>query len=325
MLDISFLFISFFLSFILFKILIDIQKKSKKGQIVREEGPESHLNKSGTPTFGGLIFILILFLVYIFLKKDKFLNTFFLFILLQSLVGFIDDFMKVILKTPYGLLARYKILLQIIFSIPAIIFFIKNFELKFLIPISNKYIEINEITFIIIFLFFVIGGINSFNFTDGLDGLLGGLSLILIPLFILISSNNPYLLKILLSLFGTLLSFLWFNFHPAQIFMGDTGSCFLGAFFMFLIFYFKILILIPILLMIFGVETISVILQVGYFKYTKKRYGEGKRIFKMAPIHHHFELMGIKEEKITLRFWILQILLTIITFCIIYFGGGFGL
>ncbi|MBC7195052.1 MAG: phospho-N-acetylmuramoyl-pentapeptide-transferase, partial [Caldisericia bacterium] len=264
-------------------------------------------------------------LIYLFLPKDKFLHTLFIFVILQSLIGFIDDFMKVILKTPYGLIARYKILLQIVFSIPAIIYFIKGSDLKFLIPLTNKYLEVNEITFIVLFLFFVIGGINSFNFTDGLDGLLGGLSIILIPLFIFLSQNNSSLLKVLFSLSGVLLSFLWFNFHPAQIFMGDTGSTFLGAFFMFLIFYFKILILIPILLLLFGIETLSVILQVGYFKYTKRKYGEGKRIFKMAPIHHHFELIGINEEKITIRFWIIQIILTLLTFFIILSGGKVGL
>lgn len=322
----SFIFFLFLIiSLILFKILIEFQKKSKKGQAVREEGPKSHLNKSGTPTFGGLIFIISFLLIYLFLPKDKFLNTLFIFVILQSLIGFIDDFMKVILKTPYGLIARYKILLQIVFSIPAIIYFIKGSDLKFLIPLTNKYLEVNEITFIVLFLFFVIGGINSFNFTDGLDGLLGGLSIILIPLFIFLSQNNSSLLKVLFSLSGVLLSFLWFNFHPAQIFMGDTGSTFLGAFFMFLIFYFKILILIPILLLLFGIETLSVILQVGYFKYTKRKYGEGKRIFKMAPIHHHFELIGINEEKITIRFWIIQIILTLLTFSIILSGGKVGL
>lgn len=309
------------LSYFLFKLLILFQRKRKKGQVVRDEGPKTHLNKSGTPTFGGVIFLLSLLLIYLFLPKDNLLNNFVLFVSLQSLVGFIDDFMKVILRTPYGLIARYKFPLQIIFSIPLLIYFINTKNTSIFIPFLNKSIELSNLIFTIIFLFFVVGGINSFNFTDGLDGLLGGLSLILLPLFIFLSTSIPNLNKVLFAISGTLVSFLWFNFNPAEIFMGDTGSTFLGALFMFLIFYFKLEILIPILLLIFGIEIISVILQVGYFKITKKLYGEGKRIFKMAPIHHHFELIGIPEQKITIRFWIIQVLLMVISFSIILFGG----
>ncbi|MCX8095589.1 MAG: phospho-N-acetylmuramoyl-pentapeptide-transferase [Caldisericia bacterium] len=314
-------FIFLILSFALFKLLIIFQRKRKKGQVVRDEGPKTHLNKSGTPTFGGVIFLISLLLIYTFLQKGSLLNNFVLFVLLQSSIGFIDDFMKVILNSPYGLIARYKFPLQIIFSIPALIYFIKSKNTSIFIPFINKSIELSIPIFIFIFLFFVIGGINSFNFTDGLDGLLGGLSLILLPLFIFLSFSTPNLNKILFAILGTLLSFLWFNFHPAEIFMGDTGSTFLGAFFMYLIFFFKLEILIPIILFIFGIEIISVILQVGYFKITKRLYGEGRRIFKMAPIHHHFELLGIPEVKITLRFWVIQILLIILTFSIVYFGG----
>jgi len=308
------------LSYILLKVLIVIQRKSKKGQVVREEGPKTHLNKSGTPTFGGVVFLLTFLLVYIFMPKSDLLNSFFLFVILQSSIGFIDDFMKVILRSPYGLIARYKFPLQILFSIPALIYFLK-FERSIPIPFLKSSFEISTPIFIIIFIFFVVGGINSFNFTDGLDGLLGGLSLILLPLFIFLTIDNQYLNKILLSIFATLLSFLWFNFHPAEIFMGDTGSTFLGSLFMYLIFLLKLEIFIPIIFLLFGIEIISVILQVGYFKITKRIYGEGKRIFKMAPIHHHFELLGINEEKITIRFWIIQIVLVIVTFSLIYFGG----
>lgn len=317
----SIFFVFLILSYFLFKILILFQRKRKKGQVVRDEGPKTHLNKSGTPTFGGVIFIITLILIYLFLPKDSLLNNFIIFVFLQSLVGFIDDFMKVILRTPYGLIARYKFPLQIIFSIPALIYFINTKNTSIIVPFLNKSIELSNPIFIIIFLFFVVGGINSFNFTDGLDGLLGGLSLILLPLFIFLSTSIPNLNKVLFAISGTLISFLWFNFHPAEIFMGDTGSTFFGAFFMFLVFYFKLEILIPIILFIFGIEIISVILQVGYFKITKRLYGEGKRIFKMAPIHHHFELIGIPEQKITVRFWIIQILLMVISFLIIFYGG----
>lgn len=319
--EIFIVFIFLFLSFFLFKLLILIQRKRKRGQVVREEGPKTHLNKSGTPTFGGVVFLVSLILIYLFLPKESLLNNFLIFVTLQSSIGFIDDFIKVILKSPYGLIARYKFPLQILFSIPTLIYFINTGQTKIFVPLTNKVFEISIPLFTFLFLFFVVGGINSFNFADGLDGLLGGLSLILLPLFIYLSKDIPNLNKILLSIFGTLISFIWFNFHPAEIFMGDTGSTFLGAFFMFLIFLFKLEVLIPIVLLLFGLEIISVILQVGYFKITKRLYGEGKRIFKMAPIHHHFELIGIPEEKVTLRFWIIQILLVLITFSLIYFGG----
>ncbi|MDI6861099.1 MAG: phospho-N-acetylmuramoyl-pentapeptide-transferase [Caldisericia bacterium] len=321
MIETLIIFIFLFLSYFLFKILIIFQRKRKKGQVVREEGPKTHLNKSGTPTFGGVIFIISFLLVYLFLPKDSLLNNFLLFVFLQSSIGFIDDFMKVILKSPYGLIARYKLPLQFIFSIPALIYFINTKHNLILLPFTNRLIEISIPLFTGLFLFFVVGGINSFNFADGLDGLLCGLSLILLPLFIFLSNGIPNLNKILLAIFGTLISFLWFNFHPAEIFMGDTGSTFLGAFFMYLIFLFRLEILMPLILFLFGLEIVSVILQVGYFKITKKLYGEGKRIFKMAPIHHHFELMGIPEEKVTVKFWIIQIILVIITFSLIYFGG----
>lgn len=311
------------LSYVLFKILIIFQRKRKKGQVIREEGPKSHLNKKGTPIFGGVVFIVSLLLIYLISPKNTMLTNFTIFVILQSLIGFLDDFMKVILKSPYGLIARFKFPLQILFSIPALLFLINSKNTNLFMPFSKSFVEVSTPLFVIIFLFFVVGGINSFNFTDGLDGLLGGLSLILILFFIFITKTDSVLTKIHIALFGTLISYLWFNFHPAEIFMGDTGSTFLGAFFMFLIFYLKLEILIPILLLIFGIEIISVILQVGYFKLTKRKYGQGRRIFKMAPIHHHFELSGVPEEKITVRFWIIQIILTIISFSIIYFGGYF--
>jgi len=304
---------SFILTLILTYLLICFQKKRKIGQMVREEGPVMHYKKKGTPTLGGITFLIVLILTYIFMPKTPFMNNLILFVLLQSSIGLFDDLIKLIKTNAYGLKARWKIILQTIFSIPLIIFLIKNYGTYFYLPFSGKDIYVSTPIFVIITLFLSVGAINSFNFTDGLDGLLSGLSLILVLFF----SIFPYTIP-LIAIGGSLLAFLWFNFNPAEIFMGDTGSSFLGAFFIFYSLSFKLEIIIPIFMLIFGIEILSVIIQVLYFKYTKKKYKEGKRIFRMSPIHHHFELLGIPEQKITIRFWICQVILILITFSILY-------
>lgn len=309
--------ISFILTIIITKFIILFQKKRKIGQIVREEGPILHYKKSGTPTAGGIVFLIILFIIYLLIPKTQFTNNLILFVFLQSLIGLFDDLIKLLKTDAYGLKARYKIVLQTIFSIPFILFLIKNYGTYFYIPILNRDIFVSTPIFVVITLFLSVGAVNSFNFTDGLDGLLAGLSFFLIIFFIFFFFKNSLSVP-LFSIGGSILGFLWFNFHPAEVFMGDTGSSFLGAFFIFYLFSLKLEIIAPILMLIFGIETISVIIQVLYFKYTRIKYKEGKRVFKMAPIHHHFELLGIPEEKITVRFWIFQILLIVISFWIIF-------
>jgi len=304
---------SFILTSLITCLLIYFQKKRKIGQMVREEGPVMHYKKIGTPTLGGLSFLIVLILTYIFLPKTPFMNNLILFVLLQSSIGLCDDLLKLTKKDAYGLKARWKIILQTIFSIPLIIFLIKNYGTYFYLPFSGKDIFVSTPIFVIITLFLSVGAINSFNFADGLDGLLSGLSLILVLFFAIFPNIIP-----LIAIGGSLLAFLWFNFNPAEIFMGDTGSSFLGAFFIFYSLAFKLEIIVPIFMLIFGMETLSVIIQVLYFKYTKRKYKEGKRIFKMSPIHHHFELLGIPEQKITIRFWICQVILILITFSILY-------
>lgn len=308
---------SFILTSLITYLLIYFQKKRKIGQMVREEGPVMHYRKKGTPTLGGLSFLIVLIITYIFLPKTPFTNNLVVFVLLQSSIGLCDDLLKLTKKDAYGLKARWKIILQTIFSIPLIIFLIKNYGTYFYLPFSGKDIFVSTPIFVIITLFLSVGAINSFNFADGLDGLLSGLSLILVPLFTIFLSQNAGIIP-LITIGGSLLAFLWFNFNPAEIFMGDTGSSFLGAFFIFYSLALKLEILVPIFMLIFGMETLSVIIQVLYFKYTKRKYKEGKRIFKMSPIHHHFELLGIPEQKITIRFWICQAILILITFLILY-------
>ena len=311
-------FLSFLISLSLYPIIIKIQKRRGKGQIVREEGPKKHLSKTGTPTMGGTLFLLLPFLSYLFIKKDPLVNNLFIFVLLEGSIGFVDDLLKIIKRNSTGLLARWKLLFQTLFAIPFILYIQKNVGTRILIPFSLSYIDLSYL-FIPFLLFVIVGGINSFNLTDGLDGLLGGLSLILLPFYLTFFSEKEPLFIILIVLSGTLIAFLWYNFHPAQIFMGDTGSMILGSIFMGVSVILRVELFLPVLMFIFIVETLSVIIQVSYFKWTKRRYGEGKRIFRMAPIHHHFELMGISEEKITLRFWIIQFLLLIVSILLI--GG----
>jgi len=318
MLTSIFFFLSFLISLSLYPIIIKIQKRRGKGQIVREEGPKKHLSKTGTPTMGGILFLLLPFLSYLFIKKDPLVNNLFIFVLLEGSIGFVDDLLKIIKRNSTGLLARWKLLFQTLFAIPFILYIQKNVGTRILIPFSLSYIDLSSL-FIPFLLFVIVGGINSFNLTDGLDGLLGGLSLILLPFYLTFFSEKEPLFIILIVLSGTLIAFLWYNFHPAQIFMGDTGSMILGSIFMGVSVILRVELFLPVLMFIFIVETLSVIIQVSYFKWTKRRYGEGKRIFRMAPIHHHFELMGIPEEKITLRFWIIQFLLLIVSILLI--GG----
>ncbi len=304
---------SFILTLIITYFLIYFQKKRKIGQMVREEGPVMHYKKKGTPTLGGVSFLIVLILTYIFIPKTPFINNLILFVLLQSSIGLIDDLTKLIKKDAYGLKARWKIILQTIFSIPLIIFLISNYGTYFYLPFLGKDIFVSTPIFVLITLFLSVGAINSFNFTDGLDGLLSGLSLILVLFFSIFPNIIP-----LMAIGGSLLAFLWFNFNPAEIFMGDTGSSFLGAFFIFYSLSFKLEIIVPIFMLIFGIETLSVVIQVLYFKYTKRKYKEGKRVFRMSPIHHHFELLGTPEQKITIRFWICQVILILITFSILF-------
>lgn len=312
-------FLSLFLSLLLYPFLIKLQKKRGRGQIVREEGPKNHLSKKGTPTMGGILFILIpLFFYLFFIKKDLLTNNLIIFVILQGSVGLMDDILKLIKRESTGLLARWKLLFQILFALPFIIYIERSVGTRVLVPFSLSYIDLSYL-FIPFLLFIIVGGINSFNITDGLDGLLGGLSILLLPFFLVFFSENEPAFMILIMLAGVLIGFLWYNFHPAQIFMGDTGSMILGSFFIGISLVLRVELFLPVLMFIFVVETLSVIIQVLYFKWTKKKYGAGKRVFRMAPIHHHFELMGIPEEKVTLRFWIVQTMLLFISFLIL--GG----
>lgn len=298
---------SFLVAFFLIPPLIRVLKMWQLGQIVREEGPASHLSKSGTPTMGGFLFLIMglgaLLVLFLLKKTDPSLFWGSYMIVAYSLVGFLDDFLKKIKKSPYGLRAREDITLQIVLALPFLVylFHFQSPSLSLWLWLPFK-------------LFLILSITNSVNLTDGLDGLLSGISLLVFGFFYWIGIShptfNPFLLNVIT---GSLLAFLYFNFYPAKVFMGNIGSFALGGFMAFLVLWTAIDWLFLVLGGIFFVEAISVILQVSYFKYTRKKTGTGKRIFKMAPIHHHFELLSIPEPTITIRFWLLQTLLTLMS------------
>ena len=326
-----------FLALYLGPKIIKLLTKNQIGEAKKADGPKFHWSKAGTPTMGGLIIILSV-VVPVLLWGD--LNSTYIILILVgtvwlSGVGFLDDYLKVVKKFPNGLIARYKLLGQVLIGIAigSVIYFSPEFEgintlttVPFLknVNLDLSYLYIPSVVFI------VTATSNAVNLTDGLDGLaIGVMAIVMIALAILsyISGNaifSNYLNIIYLpgsgeltvfvaALVGASLGFLWYNSYPAQVFMGDTGSLALGGAFGILAVLIKKELLIPILGGVFFMEIISVIIQRVYFKYSKKKYGEGRRVFKMAPLHHHFEMKGLSEPKIVVRFYIIAIVLAIVS------------
>jgi phospho-N-acetylmuramoyl-pentapeptide-transferase len=325
------------LSFMLGPKIIKILQKHQIGEAKKIDGPKSHWSKAGTPTMGGIILILSVVIPVLLWADIK--SIYIILILtgtiLLSGIGFLDDYLKVIKKYPNGLIARYKLLGQIGVGliVGCTIYFSPQFAginsvttMPFLKDVNFDF----SFMYIPVVVFIIAGTSNAVNLTDGLDGLaIGVTTIVMLALAILsyISGStiwSDYLNVIYLpgsgeltvfvaALVGASLGFLWYNFYPAQVFMGDTGSLAIGGAFGILAVLIKKELLLPILGGIFFMETISVIMQRVYFKYTKRRYGEGRRIFKMAPLHHHFEMLGWPEPKIVIRFYIIAIILAIIS------------
>ena len=309
------------------------------GQVVRTEGPETHLKKAGTPTMGGVL-IIVSTVIATVLWADI-LNPYTLIALLVLIwlgaLGFLDDYLKVVRRRTEGLVGQYKLIGQgaigllvggiLLFSpispLPA------NWtSLPFL---ADYYLKISTALFIPWVMFIVAGSSNAVNLTDGLDGLAGGLTAIAAGTFAIFAyligrvDTSRYLgffylpgageLSIFcIALAGATLGFLWFNAHPADVFMGDTGALALGGALGVVAIMLKTEFLLGIVGGVFVMEAISVMLQVGYFKYTARRFGKGQRLFRMAPLHHHFEKAGWSETKVIFRFWILGVLCSLIAF-----------
>jgi len=312
------------------------------GEAAKLEAPKTHLVKAGTPTMGGLI-VLLSILVPALLWNDL-KNMYVLLILFVTIVlgavGFMDDYLKVVKKKPKGLIGRYKIVGQVFVGlvVGGVIYFFPQWidadlwKLKSSTTVPFfKFLEFDfGIFYIPMVIFIITATSNAVNLTDGLDGLaIGNVGIVTFTLAIITYVSGhavwseyltiPYLrgngeLTIYCAaIVGASLGFLWFNSHPAQIFMGDTGSLALGGIIGALCVLIKKELLLPTLGGVFLMETVSVIIQRMYFKYTKRRDGVGQRVFKMAPIHHHFELLGWSEPKIVTRFYIIAILLMILS------------
>ena len=295
--------ISFAVSVILGPLVIPFLRRLKVGQTVRDDGPKTHLSKSGTPTMGGILILIGIVVASVFYIKDypKIIPILFL-TLGFGLVGFLDDYIKVVLKRSMGLRAWQKMGLQILIT-GIFIFYIYQYtdiSLAMKVPfMPDTYIDMGW--FNIIFMFIVILGTDTgANFTDGLDGLASSVTLMIAMFFTVVGMGTQSGIEpISCAVVGALLGFLLFNVHPASVFMGDTGSLALGGFVAATAYVLQMPLFLVIVACIYVAEVVSVILQVGYFKITK-----GKRLFKMAPIHHHFELCGWKETKIVAVFTI---------------------
>ena len=319
------LLLSIFLGPVIIKLLTSMQFS----QSIRHDGPKSHLAKSGTPTMGGLIIIFSL-LISTLLWSD-FQNPYIWILIFVTIsfasIGFMDDWLKIRDKSSKGLNGRYKICLQVIFSLIAMIFMLKvspegNSQF-FMLPFNKEFIFIiSPIVFLLISIFVIVGSSNAVNLTDGLDGLAilpsvliaGGLGLIAYAMGNQIIANylfipfHPFTGELIVfcgALIGAGIGFLWYNTYPAQIFMGDLGSLTLGGILGTLAVLVRHEIVFAIMAGVFVMETLSVIIQVGSFKL------RGKRVFLMAPIHHHFELKGWAEPKVIVRFWIITFVLVL--------------
>ena len=374
--------IAFVISAILCPIVIPFLHKLKFGQQVRDDGPQAHLKKQGTPTMGGLVILSSIIITSLLYLKDypKIIPV--LFVTAGfGVIGFLDDYIKVFRKNKEGLNGRFKIIGQVglgiivglvmwlspqvvvkqkldrhapkaqveyvnnngarsaVYMAPAeksvktTIPFVKNNEFNYhwLVPGDSERADLwTWLVYVVIATLVITAVSNGANLTDGLDGLASGVSatiVVILGILAWLSGNVIYadylnimyipssgeLIVFAAAFAGALFGFLWYNCYPAQVFMGDTGSLAIGG----IIAVFALLIrkelLLPLLCGIFLVEALSVLIQRGWFKYTKRKYGEGRRVFLMAPIHHHYQKKGYFESKIVVRFWIVQLLLAAIT------------
>jgi phospho-N-acetylmuramoyl-pentapeptide-transferase len=314
------LIITFIVSIILGIIIIPILRKLKVGQIERDDGPKSHLKKQGTPTMGGIIIIIAMLLVaigiciYFTINGQITIAHKILPVLLLTLgfgmIGFIDDFKKLVLKNTKGLKPSYKMLGLLIISVAYVIYLIYVLKIgtQTYIPIWKQYIDLPIYLYIPFAILVILGTTNAVNLTDGIDGLASSVSAIILTCLTVIGImfGQPEISVFGSIVIGAVLGFLMFNLHPAKVFMGDTGSLLLGGVISAIALYLKMPLLLLLIAIIPVIETISVIIQVVYFKKT------GKRVFKMTPIHHHFELSGWTENKVVVIFSVITLIVCVI-------------
>lgn len=301
--------IAFGISVVLSPIVIPFLKKLKFGQFVRDDGPESHLKKSGTPTMGGLIILISIVVTSLIYIKDYPRIIPVLFATLGfGIIGFLDDYIKVVMKRSLGLRAWQKMLGQLVVTGIFAYYIYAHTDLgtEMIIPFWGKTIDIGWIYYVLLF-FVMLGTVNGANFTDGLDGLASSVTVLIATFFTIVAIGyNSGVEPITCATVGSLLGFLVYNVYPARVFMGDTGSLALGGFVASTAYVLRMPLIILIVAFVYFAEVLSVMIQVTYFKKT------GKRVFKMAPIHHHFELCGWPETKVVSIFSIVTAILCLI-------------
>jgi phospho-N-acetylmuramoyl-pentapeptide-transferase len=317
-------------------------KEHQIGESAKLEAPKTHLSKAGTPTMGGLIVLASILIAGILWAdiKNVYVDLILFVTVALGTVGFLDDYLKVVKKKPKGLIGRYKIVGQVLVGlvVGGVIYFYPEWIHPSLVHIKSsttvpffKNLGFDfGIFYIPVVIFIITATSNAVNLTDGLDGLaIGTVAIVCMTLAAItyVSGDSKWSQYLLIphlrgtgelaiycsAISGAALGFLWFNSYPAQVFMGDTGSLALGGIIAAICVMIKQELLLPTLGGVFLMETASVIIQRMYFKYTKRKYGEGRRVFKMAPVHHHFELLGWSEPKIVTRFYIIAILLMILS------------
>ncbi|AYV65917.1 phospho-N-acetylmuramoyl-pentapeptide-transferase [Niallia circulans] len=301
--------LGFLITVLISPFFIPFLRRLKFGQSIREEGPKSHQKKTGTPTMGGLMIIfsiVVTTLVMINKFSEPTIKTYLLLLVLVGfgLLGFLDDFIKVVMKRNLGLTSRQKLLGQIIISL--IFYFVlreNEFSTAISIPFVDKPLELGWF-YALFIIFWLVGFSNAVNLTDGLDGLVSGTSAVAFGAFAVLAwSQSQFEISIFsVAIVGAVLGFLVFNAHPAKVFMGDTGSLALGGAIAAIAILTKTEILLILIGGVFVIETLSVILQVISFKST------GRRIFRMSPLHHHYELVGWSEWRVVVTFWTVGLL-----------------
>lgn len=295
-------------------LLLPVLRALKAGQSIREVGPTWHNYKAGTPMMGGLMFILaaaICLAISAFKMSDYTVLYVFALAGCYGLIGFLDDFFKLKFKRNLGLTSAQKAMLQMAVSALYLYLLYKQGTLScnLYIPFVKASFQIHPLVYIFFAMFVMVGCVNAVNLTDGVDGLCGTVTIPVMVFFTAVAvAKNAFDLAVLPAcLAGGLVAYLFYNWHPAKVFMGDTGSLFLGGAICALAFALDMPLVLILVGLVYIVETLSVILQVAYFKIT-----HGKRIFKMAPIHHHFEMCGWKEEKIVFVFAAVSVIMCLL-------------
>lgn len=301
---------AFFITVLLGPVIIPYLRKLKFGQTVRDDGPQSHLKKNGTPTMGGILFLISITLMTLpFIKVYPNVVPVLFLTLGFGLIGFLDDYIKVVLKRSMGLTSAQKMFGQIIVTaiFAYYVMVVADVDLAMRIPFMDKSIDLGIFTIPVMFLI-ILGTVNGSNFTDGIDGQESSVTIIIATFFAVVSvCMGAGIEPIACAVIGGLLGFLMFNVYPASVFMGDTGSLALGGFVVGCAYMTGLQLFLPIVAFIYMLEVCSVIIQVTYFKLTG-----GKRFFRMAPIHHHFELGGWSETKVVAVFTTVTALLCLV-------------